>query len=77
MMKKENHVFEFRRNGVTMFAAKLYSIDETGKTVVYEDFIPSDEEIKSMAKDGYRAYLDGKLFSPGKTARPSGKLKGV
>ena len=69
-MEKNNHIFKYRKSGVTMFSTKLYSKAENGAISTYRDFIPSDEEIKSMSKDGYKAYLDGKVFNPGKTPRP-------
>ena len=67
----ENHVFEYRRNGVTMFTTQMRGKDSvTGKEFVYDQFLPPDSEIKEMMKAGYRRFLDGRAYVPGKTARP-------
>lgn len=67
----ENHVFEYRRNGVTMFTTQMCGRDSvTGKEFVFKEFLPPDSEIKEMMKAGYRPFLDGRAYVPGKTARP-------
>lgn len=72
MKESENHVFEYRKNGVTMFTTQMRSRDSiTGKEHIYEDFLPPDSEIKERIKAGYRPFLDGKAYVPGKTPRPN------
>ena len=67
----ENHVFEYRKGGVVMFTTQLHGTDsETGKPLIYKGFLPPDAEIKEMMKNGYRPFLDGKAYIPGKTKRP-------
>ena len=69
-----DHVFMFKGpDGRVMYTAHSMQKDTRGKTTVFEQFMPPDDEIKDMIKDGQKAYLDGKVYVPGKTKRPSCK----
>lgn len=65
-MRKEDfqdHVFEYRKNGVTYEVRHRVFIDEAdGKQKIFKEFIPSKEEIKIRMAGGYRPYLDGKPY---------------
>lgn len=58
-------------DGRIMYTAHSQQKDAKGKLTFFKEFMPPDDEIKAMVKDGQKAYLDGKIYTPGKTPRPT------